>query len=286
MSKLSLYTSLLTLAAAALAPLSHAATPSAPAIQIWSLRNQIKTKGLSWTLDQIHAHGITEVELAGSTYDLPMDQFKQELSKRNLTPISSHFGYSRFKTDIDNVVKEAKALGVKYVGCAWIEHKEAFDEAECRDAIAVFNKAGEALAKEGITFFYHTHGYEFAKHGDGTFMDLLLKETHPQHVSLEVDVFWVLFPGVDVVKFYEQYGTRCKLMHVKDMSKDLEIGKDFSGHANVETNVTLGTGRMDWAAIIAAAKKTGTTEFILEDESSRVLDQLPGHLNYLKSLGQ
>ena len=62
------------------------------------------------------------------------------------------------------MAREAKALGLKYAGFAWIPHEGDFDEKACREAIAVFNKAGEALAKHGIKFFYHHHGYEFQPH--------------------------------------------------------------------------------------------------------------------------
>ena len=44
---------------------------------------------------------------------------------------------------------DAKILGLKYVGCAWIPHddNQPFDEQTCREAIAVFNHAGEVLAR-------------------------------------------------------------------------------------------------------------------------------------------
>ena len=149
--------------------------PNAAGLQLYSLRSQFKLRGVPWTLDRVKEFGIKEVELAG-TYDLTPEQFKTELEQRGLKAISSHFPYSRYKNDLDNVVKEAKTLGLKYAGCAWIDHKDSFDEAECRDAIAVFNKAGEALAKEGITMFYHAHGFEFEPYGDGTLLDLFLND--------------------------------------------------------------------------------------------------------------
>lgn len=58
-------------------------------------------------------------------------------------------------------------LGLTYAGCAWIPHTDPFDEKQCREAASVFNKACAALAKEGIKFYYHNHGYEFRPHGQG-----------------------------------------------------------------------------------------------------------------------
>ncbi len=252
-------------------------------LQLYSLRSQFKLRGVAWTLDQVKNFGIKEVELAG-TYDQTPEQFKKELEQRGLKPVSSHFPYARYKTDLEGVVKDAKTLGLKFAGCAWIDHKDAFDEAECRDAIATFNRAGEALAKEGITFFYHAHGFEFEPHGTGTLLDLLFAETKPEHVSYEMDVLWIVFPGQDPVKLLEKYPTRWKLMHLKDLKRGVATGS-LTGKTDVENDVTLGTGQVDYPAVIAAAKKIGIKHYFIEDESSTSMEQIPVSVVYMKKLG-
>jgi sugar phosphate isomerase/epimerase len=250
-------------------------------LQLYSLRSQFKLRGVAWTLDKVKELGITEVELAG-TNDLTIPQFKAELDQRGLKPISSHFPYSRWKTDLDNVVKDAKALGLKYAGCAWIDHKDNFDEAECRDAISVFSKAAQACDKEGIQFFYHAHGFEFEKFGDGTLFDLFMKETDPK-VGVQMDVLWIIYPGQDPVKLMEKYGNRWVLMHLKDLKKGVATGA-LTGHTDVNNNVVLGSGQVDWPSVFAAAQKIGIKHYFIEDESDSVVDQLPKHLEYLKSV--
>ena len=251
-------------------------------LQLYSLRSQFKLRGVPWTLDRVKSFGITEVELAG-TYDLTPEQFKAELDQRGLIPVSGHFPYGRYKNDLDKVVAEAKTLGLKYAGCAWIDHKDSFDEAECQDAIATFNKAGEALAAVGITFFYHCHGYEFEKHAQGTLMDVLITGTKPEHVSYEMDVLWVVFPGQDPAALLEKYPTRWKLMHLKDLKKGVATGS-LSGGTDVKNDVTLGTGQMNWPAIFAAAQKIGVKHYFIEDESPTSEEQIPASLSFLKGL--
>ena len=253
-----------------------------PGLQLYSLRSQFKLRGVPWTLDRVKALGITEVELAG-TYELSPEQFRKELESRGLKGLSGHFPYGRYKNDLDNVVKEAKALGLTYAGCAWIDHKDSFDEAECRDAAATFNRAGAALAKEGIAFFYHCHGYEFQPHGGGTLFDLLMTATQPDHVSFEMDVLWVVFPGHDPVRLLEKYGTRWKLMHLKDLKKGVATGS-LSGKTDVTNDVPLGTGQMDWPGILAAAKKVGVKHYFIEDESPTSMDQIPQSVAFLKTV--
>ena len=63
-----------------------------------------------------------------------------------------------------------------------------FDEKTANEAIAVLNRAGEALSRHGLKFFYHTHGYEFQPHGNGTLFDLMMAGTKPEFVRYEMDV--------------------------------------------------------------------------------------------------
>lgn len=256
---------------------------NAAGLQLYSLRSQFKLRGVPWTLDRVKDFGIKEVELAG-TYNLSPEEFKAELELRGLKAVSSHFPYARYKNDLANVVKDAKTLGLKFAGCAWIDHKDSFDEAECRDAIAVFNKAGEALAKEGITLFYHAHGFEFEKFGDGTLFDLFMKETKPEFVSVQMDVLWIVFPGQDPVKLLDQYSDRWKLMHLKDLKKGVATGF-LTGKTDVANDVVLGTGQMNWDAIFAAARKNGIQHYFIEDESPTSMEQIPESLKFLRANG-
>lgn len=248
-------------------------------LQLYSLRDDF-AKDVPGTLQRVREFGFKNVELAG-TYNLEPAQFTALLKEHKLKAIAGHFPYEKFRDDPEGVAREAKALGLKYAGIAWIPHQGAFDEKACREAIAVFNKAGEALAKHGIKFFYHQHGYEFQAHGAGTLMDLMMTETNPKHVSFEMDIFWVQFPGQDPAKWLEKYGKRWELVHLKDMKKGIQTG-DPSGHTDVSNDVALGTGQLDIPAILRAAKKAGVKWYFIEDESPSVHEQLPVSLKYLE----
>ncbi len=233
-------------------------------LQLYSLRDQF-AKDVPKTLDQVRDFGIKYVE-THSTYGLTPEKFRAELDSRGLKAVAGHFAYERCRDDIEGVAREAKILGLQYAGCAWIPHKDPFDEKTCREASMVFNRAGEALAKHGLKFFYHTHGYEFLPYGKGTLFDLMMAETKPQFVHFEMDVFWIVHPGQDPVKLLEKYGSRFELMHVKDMKPGTPTGL-FTGHADVTSNVALGKGVIDWPAVFRAARKAGVKWYFIEDES-------------------
>ena len=249
-------------------------------LQLYSLREQFK-KDVAQTLDQVRAFGITNVELAG-TYGVAPGKFKAQLDARGIKAISGHFSYEQCRDDIEGVARDAKLLGLEYAGCAWIPHKDPFDEKTCREAAAVFNRAGEALAKHGIKFFYHTHGYEFLPYRDGTLFDLLMAETNPEFVRIEMDVYWIVHPGQDPVKLLEKYGKRFELMHVKDMKRGTPGG--FTGQSDVTNNVPLGEGIIDLPGVFRAAKKAGVKWYFIEDESPASVEQIPQSLRYLENL--
>ncbi len=251
-------------------------------LQLYSLREQFK-KDVPGTLDEVKSLGVKYAELAG-TYDLTPEQFKAELGKRGIKAVSAHYPFERYRDDAERIAREAKALGLTYAGCAWIPHTgDVFDEKTCREAIRVFNQAGETLAKHGLKFFYHTHGYEFQPHGQGTLFDLLMAETNPKFVSYEMDIFWIVHPGQDPVKLLQKYGKRWELMHLKDMKKGTPTGL-LRGHTDVTNDAVLGTGQMDIISILRAAKKTGVKWYFLEDESPSSEQQIPQSLRYLEQV--
>lgn len=176
-------------------------------LQLYSLRAQFTRYGVPATLKQVKSYGFEIVETAG-TYNLPAAKFKQLLDEAKLKPISGHFPFERYRDDAEGVAKDAEALGLEYAGCAWIPHKGSFNEQDARNAIEVFNKAGEILKKHGIKLFYHVHGYEFQPYKDGTLLDLMMKETKSPFVAFEMDVYWVVNPGQDPVALFKKYGSR------------------------------------------------------------------------------
>ncbi|HEX3600988.1 MAG TPA: sugar phosphate isomerase/epimerase [Lacipirellulaceae bacterium] len=250
-------------------------------LQLYSLREQFG-KDVPGTLDKVRDMGFKNVELAG-TYNLTPEEFKHELDARGLTAVSGHFPFERFRDDVEGIAAEAKTLGLKYAGCAWIAHSGPFDEKKCREAIKVFNDAGTALAKHGVKFFYHTHGYEFQPYGSETLFDLLMKETKPGVVNYEMDVFWVVHGGQDPVALFKKYGDRFALVHLKDMKQGTPVGL-LTGSSDVKNDVALGTGRIDYPRILPAAQKAGVKWYFIEDESPTSEQQIPITLKYLENV--
>ena len=249
-------------------------------LQLYSLRNQFE-RDLPGTLDDVKRFGFKNVELAG-TQGLTPEKFKAQLDAHGLKAVSGHFPYERFRDDVEGIAREAKLLGIEYVGCAWIPHddKVPFDEKTCRDALAVFNKAGEALAKHDLKFFYHLHGYEFQPFKTNTLFDVMVAETNPKFVNFQMDVFWAVHAGQDPVKLLEKHGKRWQSMHLKGMKEGTPVGL-VTGHSSVDNSVAVGTGMIDYPPVLRAARKAGVKWYFIEDESTQAETQIPQSLYYL-----
>lgn len=253
-------------------------------LQLWSLRDQMKTD-VPAALDWVKAQGITQVETAG-TGGRTAEEFLQLLNERGLKAVSAHIGYGDLAKDLAGSVKIAKTLGVKYVMTAWIPHQGPFTAEVARKAAADFNKWGEAFRKEGITYGYHPHGYEFVKlpeEGGKTPFDLILEGTKPEFVSFEMDVFWVFHAGVDPATLLKKHPTRWSLLHVKDIRKGAVTGLSTGGAAPID-NVAVGTGQINWVEVLGAAQEIGVTHYFIEDETPTPLVCIPDSLKYLRAL--
>lgn len=250
-------------------------------LQLYSFRNQF-AKDVPGTMAKVRELGFREAEIAG-TYGLSLADFRKLLNDNKIKAVSTGASFEDLDRNVPKIITEAKALGAKYVTCAWIPHNgDAFTAQDADHAIDVFNTAGKLLADNGLEFCYHTHGYEFQTYQDGTFFDYLAANLDPKWVNFEMDVYWVKSPGYDPVALLQKYSKRFLLMHLKDRKPGTPDSQN--GHADVESNVTLGQGDVGIAAIMKQAKKSGVRHYFIEDESSRSMEQMPGSLTFLSGL--
>ena len=252
-------------------------------LQTYSLRNQINKDGAK-AYDYIKEQGITLVEIGlGNHYGMTKEELKATLDKLGLTPIAAHGGLDDLIKETDKAVEEAKFFGLKYVGVAWAPHQAPLDEKQTLKIAEDFNTAGKKLKEHGIQFFYHNHGFEFQPWKDGkTLFDLLMEKTDPELVKMQMDIMWTVFPGQDPVKLFKTYPDRWVLVHLKDLKKGVQ--GNLSGGTDVNNDVPLGTGQVDYPAVLKAAQEAGVKYYFIEDESDNVLKQVPQSLKFLSTV--
>jgi sugar phosphate isomerase/epimerase len=233
------------------------------------------------TLDTIRMLGFTELE--GGSGRIPPEQFRKMCDERGIHIVSTGADYKQLTEHPDSVIIRAKALGAQYVMCAWIPHDNGvLSFANAKKAAEDFNRVGRILREQGLVFCYHAHGYEFQPYEKGTLLNYLFENTNPADVSFEMDIMWMQFGGGDPVGLLKKYGSRWKLIHLKDLRKG--AAKNLTGLTGPENDVPLGQGQVDIPGVLREAKKIGIKHYFIEDESNDPATQVPKSISYLKSL--
>ncbi len=274
---------LLQLSAAALPAMSFsmraAAARTPVGLQLSTIGRMAKAD-LPGTLKQVRAIGFDEVELYNVGYSLPAATLRGMIVDAGLmAPVSAHMEYA----DLPGQMDYAKQLGVQYVICPMLPKSQWMSAAGYHEAAAALNTWGRRAADLGLQFGFHNHDYEFrpmedtegfvagkidpkrsVTPGSVTGFDILMTETDPKLVCLEMDCYWITQSGHDPVAMMHRLGRRVRMLHLKDRKGGFPPSFDMSEPSAHFTEV--GTGAIDWKAVIATAKSIGVQHFYVEHD--------------------
>lgn len=248
-------------------------------LQLYSLRHQME-KDLPAAIAAVEEWGLHSVEGGGNLYGHSLSDFKALLDRHHVQVVSVDTSYEEVRDNPIAVAYKAKFYGARFATFYWIPHEGVFSIEAAKAAVDVLNNAGKILAANGVTLQYHPHGYEFFPHDDGTILDYMLNNV--EHATFQMDVFWIKQGGQDPVDFLTRYPGKFTSLHLKDRKHGTPDSSD--GRADVEVNVVLGTGDVGIDKVVEVAKQQGIRYFFIEDESSRVMLQVPESIRYLMKL--
>ena len=253
-------------AGAILAPaLLHAQDSEVVGLQLYSLRNQLPgdVKGV---ITKVAAAGYKDVEPFGYSkekgfWGLDARQFNNLLKDNGLKTVSGHFGMDEYfvqgKTGaFESYIDAANATGMTYIIVPSINGEVLKSADEFKVVAGKMNNAAEICKKHGLKLGYHNHNFEWKPVDGTTFYDVLLNNTDPALVSMEMDIYWVVRAGQDPVKLFEAHPGRFALCHIKDRDK-----------TTTDINTEIGKGSIDFKAILSHRKVAGLKHFIVEQEN-------------------
>jgi sugar phosphate isomerase/epimerase len=265
-------------------------------MQLYSVRKQLPDN-YAGTLKQVAAIGYREVEAAGF-YGHSPDEVKAAMSSAGLRCVSAHYPLAELLKDVDGNLKYAKAVGLSYVICsspsvadpaklasypggAGKYFREGMTADDWRWNAEQFNELGKRFKAEGVQFGYHNHTTEFRDMGGLNGYDVLLKDTDPTYVTMEMDCGWVVAAGKDPIAYLTQYPGRISMLHVKDL-KPAVAGKT----PGERVSTVLGKGTIDYKPIFAAAQKAGIRHYFVEQEEfdNDPLQELAEDYQYLHTM--
>jgi sugar phosphate isomerase/epimerase len=235
-----------------------------PGLQLYTIREALKTD-LIGSLKRIREIGYTQVELAGydngKFYGIEPLEFKKITDDLGIDVVSSHTAVEKQGITADNAKLMAEAhskLGVQYCVQPWIEAKDRTLESYKR-LIQLFNQTGEIMKEFDIRFAYHNHDFDFDTiDGVIPYFDVFLKESDPNLVNFEIDLYWTIKAGQDPVKLFNNYPGRFPLWHVKDMENSPD--RFFA---------PIGAGTIDFKRIFQSREIAGMEHFFVEQDASR-----------------
>jgi sugar phosphate isomerase/epimerase len=249
-------------------------------MELWTYR-RLLAEDMAGTLHTIGKLGFQNIETA-SFYGRTAEQFAELLKQNALSCSSLIAEYERLSSDLPQVMRDAKALGARYVITSNIPHSGELTAKDVHTAASNFNAWGAKLKDQDLRFGYHPHGFEFVHTPRETLFDVLVNETNSDRVTFELDAFWFVHGGADPVCYLQKYPGRFELLHLKDMAKG--TATDLTGRAPDESSVALGQGQLDWAAIFHAADRAGVSVYFIEDESPSAPQQVLETREFLKNL--
>lgn len=242
-------------------------------IQLYTFRNEL-AKDVMGTLKQIAGLGVKQIETArsnkGHYYGLSASEMKKACKDLGMTLRSGHV---HIDDKWQQTMNEAAESGQEYLICSTMVLRGQTVDNYKRVADA-FNKAGEECKKLKLKFGYHNHEYEFESEGGQVLYDVLLKNTDPNLVHMELDLGWVVAAGKDPLEYFKNFPGRFPLWHLKDM--------DLVKKSSVE----FGKGGLDVKAMLKAGKQSGLRYLFVEQEeyTSTPLESMKYNMEYLKKL--
>jgi sugar phosphate isomerase/epimerase len=262
--------------AAALAPTIQV-TPARykMGLQLYTIRDAMR-RDVAGTLQRVAALGYQEVETYGfdpealAYYNLPAREFAQRLADQGLTTPSGHYDLNRFATAsdadlhryVDRCIEGAKLVGHRYITWPFLEEPLRPLESFSR-IVGRFNAIGERIAKGGLQFAYHNHGFEFTEQSGRLPYDVVLRETDPTLVKLQVDLYWLSRDSTHPPRYwFERAPGRYVMWHVKDMHK---VSRDYT---------ELGNGTIDYTKIWPDAAFSGMQHFFVEQGGNFAKDSM------------
>ncbi len=252
-------------------------------VQLYTVRNVI-LKDPSATLNAIAAMGYREAEVIGAT----IDKIWPALEASKLKPVSMHADTSVFfpgkEKELDAAIAQAKSHGFEYLVFPYLPPNQR-GAAEVYHRLAkTLNTAGRKVADAGMHFCYHNHAFEFQPMGGTMPFEIMMNETDPALVSLEMDVFWVSVAGHDPVEMLRKYSKRVALLHLKDKAPGFPV--QYNERVPPATFREDGHGTLNFPAILKAAQSTSVKHYFVEQDMTPgdPLASLKQSIDYLRAL--
>ncbi len=269
--------------------------PFRHAVQMYTLRN-VAGQDFAGACRRLAAMGFQGAELTDRRRQLSAANLKKLGQDCGLTWLSVHVPLEEMESDLYPIMDYYRQAGVMTLVCPWIneQRRKTFDD--WQKIGTILKDISATLRQADMTLAYHHHDFEFlnipipvpdaaARVGNlfgqpgGAVtcgMDIILRATAPANVKIELDTYWLYFVGLNPAEIIRGVADQLALLHCKDMA--MGEGCEFA---------PVGSGRLDWAQILAGARAAGVEWLIVEQDDCYGQDPftcLAASISYLRRL--
>jgi inosose dehydratase len=211
-------------------------------------------------IDDISAVGFEGIQFrANAVTDFKPAELKDLLAQHKLTFVALSSGdVSLDEPEADQIARHvANAQFVKDCGGLYLQvldqlksYPRSATPDECKKLGRLLTELGKRTTDLGIPLGYHNHLNTLSQMPAN--LDLILENSDPKYVKLELDTAHIVAGGGDPAKAIEKYHDRLLFLHLKDV---VDIPADTPKARYPFEFVELGRGRVDLHAVFAALDK-------------------------------
>jgi sugar phosphate isomerase/epimerase len=236
-------------------------------LQLYTVRQDL-AKDYDGTIKKVRDIGIRHVQANLTQSGKSAQDQKALYDSLGISWKSIHAGGNDLRDNAQATIDQAKAVGITNITCSFALYPA--DRAifmagpsldDWKKNADTFNKVGALCKAAGLSFAYHNHNVEFRKVGDVVPYDLLIQQTDPSLVQMEMDIGWVVAGGADPVAYLNRYPGRYHSLHIKDLTS-----QGIPNNNMKMISAIIGKGIIDWKTVLAAAHKTRVERAFLEIE--------------------
>ena len=244
-------------------------------LQLFTVRGPM-ARDVVGTVKKISSIGYEDCETygydsaAGTYYGLEASEFRKLLADHQMITTSGHYDFTKFFDKpadalmkfTDECIKGASVLGQRYITWPWLD--PVFRSLENFKLLTgKLNAIGERVKKAGLGFAYHNHDFEFTDYNGENGYDIIMRETDPSLVKLQIDLYWVMHSSKQSpAQLFRQQPGRFVMWHIKDMDK---VSRDYS---------ELGNGSIDYTVILPQASRSGLEYYYIEQGGNFAKDPI------------
>ncbi len=244
--------------------------------QLYTIRDFARTpEAIKQSLRRIRDFGYTTIQASGLGPIAP-EELAEIARELGLKIVITHMPYDRFINDLDGLIKEHHTLGCGIAGLGGLppEYRNSEGYAVFADK---FNDIANELGKNGLTFSYHNHHFEFQKYNGKLGLDIIAERTNPETFLFTLDTYWVQAGGADPATWIRKLKGRIDAIHLKDMT--------IIDNEQIMTEVM--EGNLAWPDIFKACEEAGVKWYLVERDGgpTDAFDSLQISYNNLKQAG-